>query len=267
MEPVVPQVQPDEKLSDNQGDELPGWQDEVTAPDAVLHETAPEQATQPVTDSGEVWESLPEDAMIVEIGEDYRTVPESEDPNVTDELRNLDDDEIIQMKDDEPTSDDYRNESVTDLPTQPMPAEELVEQETSHVAVQEADAGMVSGTQRIRIDGRRQSSRVRGKARLRSLEIDASPELMLPLPTSRNGQIDANIKVKTSEFLNPKRTGGRSSHVRLSVRPSKVRPGTVSVLPAGAGYLPERSPIGSHLKEQGRYEYEPIRRIGEPISE
>ena len=139
--------------------------------------------------------------------------------------------------------------------------------EEQHAGAMPSETDTPSITQRMRIEAR--PMRGVSKARLKSLEIDASPEFMLPLPTSRNGQIDANIKIKPSEFLNPKRfgVGARSSHVKLSVRPSKVRMGSISVLPEGMGYIPEKSPIGSRLKEQGHYEYEPIRRIGEPLSQ
>lgn len=283
-EPAVEPIQPEFVPRDEEPEEQDGLAAlaEGLLPSEDVGSAHGETSTRASDDADQlVWESVSAEEHLAKVGEDYRSVNEPEDPNITDELRRFgNDDDIIVMKDDEEASDDYRKEAATGYPTMPMSPEELpagadVQGATQPIPGMGADSpeppahidAPQSVTQRIRIE----ANPLWGvsKSRLRSLEIDASPELMLPLPTSRNGQIDANIKVKTTEFLNPKRkgVGARSSHVKLSVRPSKVRRGAVSVLPAGTGYVPVRSPMGSKLKEQGKYDYEPIRRIGEALSD
>lgn len=200
---------------------------------------------------GDVAEALDEewddDAPIV-VGEDYRTpFPEADD---------LDD--VIAAVDDAPSQ--TAPEGSTSGQTVPMEGayeeEPAVEEPTRAQGVLPHRPSRAAG---IRI----------GRERIDSLRMDVSQDLMLPLPKASNGQIDANIKVKTTEFLTPKRAGvgARSSHIKLSVRPSKVRLGAISVLPEGRGYLPEQSPIGTRPPELASYDYEPVRRIGEPLAE
>jgi hypothetical protein len=212
-------------------------------------------------------ESLEEsDDDVIAIGEDYREDYRNE---VSNDFQ-LDDADTVQTADEimqpEEGSEDYRKSDEVDQATVPMPADDMPDGKQEQVPEPQQVTQLI--TQRPMTSNGKTKKLGTGKSRLRSLEIDASPELMLPLPTSRNGQVDANIRVKTTEFLNPKRLryGARSSHVKLSVRPSKVRMDSVTVLPVGGGYIPESSPVGRRIKEQGRYEYEPIRRIGEPLN-
>lgn len=187
-------------------------------------------------------------------------------------------DDLIQMLNDDVATEqphDYRAETSdagaeadedtgTSSPTMPMPQDEFPVPRPP--AVTQADAGRPEGPVRSRGTMPREIRRI-DKARLRNLQLDASPDLMLPLPTSRNGQVNANVRMKATDFLNPKKPGAgtRSSYIKLSVRPSKVRMSAVTLLPEGAGYVPEESPMGTRMREQPRYEYEPIRRIGETI--
>lgn len=239
--------------------------DEMLTQDLTEATAEQESWESTATDEGTQWESVDTGNDIITIGEDYRE-------NYRDKAGqpSKGDDDIIPMRDDT-DSHDYRNEvPQTERPTEPMSDADIqapAEVAPRPSAVIDPSVRMQSMTQRIAVANRKSSVRGVSKARRQKLEVNASPELMLPLPLAKDGQIDANIRVKTTEFLSTKRLGigARSSHVKLSVKPSKARLDAVTVLPEGTGYVPEKSPVGRGLREQGHHEYEPVRRIGETL--
>lgn len=148
--------------------------------------------------------------------------------------------------------------SVPDGVTQPIDASQMTMPMTPEIP-ETVEIGGYDATMAVtpmpRVSQQERHRPRAGRDRIEHLRIDASPDFMLPLPMTRDGHIDAVVQMKATDFLKPKTgaAGARSSHIRLSVRPSKARLETLSVLSAGTGYLPVESPVGTRLRERVSY--------------